>query len=314
MNTDEKMNALKQALTLVFGMLTVLDPTLATAAQYSTLTTAIVTIVPACISIYSVIWSIYSHWGMKKVPENSTALILPASSPAAPPVGGGINLAPLTGIAKVVGVLLFGFLLFGATVPAALAQNDRSDRPTRVAAAPKINPPCLEPIDPRPQCQNGLFAPGQPAAAAGAAAASDNAVAAGNCQFGTFAVLTPANLVQTIQNCGNTFLEDSQAALASATTAKDQPAIACLTPGTALIAAGVGTPGTPGDANASPPVAPTLPKLGGPVLLFQKYREFVLAGGINACQAWVQTVVAATVGGAAGGAGALIGGAALLPK
>jgi len=116
MNQEEKLNALKQALTLIFGMLTVVAPQLATAEQYSTLTTAILTIVPACVTAYSVIWSIYAHWNMKKVPENATALVLPPG--AVPPVGATINLTPMTGVAKVVGALLVGFLVLHAVSPA----------------------------------------------------------------------------------------------------------------------------------------------------------------------------------------------------
>lgn len=71
MNSDEKMNALKQGLTLIFGMLTVFAPQLATSQQYSALTTAVMTAVPAVVAIYSVCWSIYSHWNMKKVAETA---------------------------------------------------------------------------------------------------------------------------------------------------------------------------------------------------------------------------------------------------
>ena len=98
--TDSQLNAIKQGLTLVFGMLTVLAPTLATAQQYSELTTAIITAIPALISAGSVIWSVYAHWGMKKVPANATAVILP-TGPA--PAGSTIDLTPMTGLAKVVG-------------------------------------------------------------------------------------------------------------------------------------------------------------------------------------------------------------------
>jgi hypothetical protein len=169
----------------------------------------------------------------------------------------------------------------------------------------ELNGPCNPLGDSRPQCQ----AQGSPAPLGQQPAAASTAPA-GNCQFGTFALITPQNLVQTIQNCGETFLTDSQAALASAKTANDSVAIGCLTPGTALIQAGVGTPGTPGDATASPPIPAVPAKLGGPVLLFQKYREFVNAGGISACEAWVNTVIAATVGAAAGAGGAVAGGVA----
>jgi hypothetical protein len=211
-------------------------------------------------------------------------------------------------------VALFAVLFLLSFVMPAMAQ-------TKKGAAPIMK--CL-PLDPRPACQNGVFAPGQPGEAAGNAAADTAAPVAGNCSFGTFAILTPQNLVQTIQNCGETFLTDTQAALASATAAKAPVAISCLTPAVELIQAGVGTPGTPeilANPNATPPTpdVPAVPgKLGGPVLLFEKYSEFVTAGGISACQAWVNTTVAATVGAAASGVGAVAGAAAaaaaILPK
>ena len=113
-NTDEQMNAVKQFLTLFFGMLTGMMPGLATSQQYTALTTAIITAVPALISIGSVAWSIYTHWRMKKVPQNSTAVAIP-SGPAM--VGSKVNLAG--GVAaKVVGALLIGFLIMHWSTPA----------------------------------------------------------------------------------------------------------------------------------------------------------------------------------------------------
>lgn len=108
MNDQEKMNAARQFLTMFFSMLTVAVPALANSQQYSAVTTGILTALPALATLYSIAWSIYAHWNMKKVPENATAMILPTPPPAA---GTTINLAPLTGLAKVVGVLLFAFLV-----------------------------------------------------------------------------------------------------------------------------------------------------------------------------------------------------------
>ena len=47
-------------------------------------------------------YGVYDHWNMKKVPATATALELPKGV-VAPPVGAPLNLAPLSGIAKVVG-------------------------------------------------------------------------------------------------------------------------------------------------------------------------------------------------------------------
>lgn len=113
MNSQEKMNALRQMLTLVFGVLAGFAPGLATQQQYSEVTSAIITIIPAAISLYSVCWSVWAHWNQIKVPEKATALLLPDKLP----VGTVANLTPMTGMAKVVGILLACVVLLGA-VPA----------------------------------------------------------------------------------------------------------------------------------------------------------------------------------------------------
>jgi hypothetical protein len=160
---------------------------------------------------------------------------------------------------------------------------------TKKAPLIELNGPCNPLGDTRPQCQ----AQGSPPPIG--QQSSTTTPAAGDCTFGTFVLVTVQNLKQTIQNCGETFLNDTQAALDSATAAKDVPAINCLTPAVAFIKAGIGTPASPGDPTASPPMPATAAKLGGPVLLFQKFREFVLAGGITNCQgAFNSTVASAT--------------------
>jgi hypothetical protein len=135
MNSQETMNMVKQILTMIFSALTVLAPGLATSQQYSLLTTSIITAVPALATAGSIIWSIYTHWNMKKVPDAATAIILPATVPGAPPpppapVGAVVNLTPMSGLAKVVGALLIGFLVL-QTLPA-MAQ--------RVAQSERLNP------------------------------------------------------------------------------------------------------------------------------------------------------------------------------
>jgi hypothetical protein len=126
------------------------------------------------------------------------------------------------------------------------------------------------------------------------------------CDFNIFALLNTQNVIQTLQACGAKLLTDSQAALASANTANDNIATACLTPGVALIQAGIGTPAVPAveavPATATTPTIAAVPavaaQLPGPVLIFQKFREFLNAGGITNCKAWVNnTVTAATASG-----------------
>lgn len=239
----------------------------------------------------------------------------------------GVKVGPVQTTVKA--LVLFAILLGAlALTPSANAEV--------LKVAPKAEPaiasglPCLQPLDPRPSCKNGIFAPSGILATAGDAAATATQQNP-TCDFGTFQVITPQNLVGILQACGQKLVNDSQAALDSATAAKDTTAISCLTPGTALFKAGIGTPATPGtpevpanpgNPSATPPIpaTPEIPavaavpaQLGGPILLFQKYREFVNAGGISACESWVNTVVAAQVGTAAGVAGAAIGAAAILP-
>lgn len=120
------------------------------------------------------------------------------------------------------------------------------------------------------------------------------------CDFNTFTILTPANVVAQLQACGEKLLTDSQAALASAKAANDNIATSCLTPSTALVQAAIGTPAVPAtEATATSPAVPATPaQLPGPVLIFQKFREFVNNGGITNCKAWVNnTVTAATASG-----------------
>jgi len=128
-----------------------------------------------------------------------------------------------------------------------------------------------------------------------------------SCTFTAFAKLTPNNIVPFIQACAEVMQADSQAALNSATTAKDTTAQGCLTPGTALITAAIGTPGVPAvpavPATATTPEIPAVAavpaKLAGPILIFQKFREFVMSAGLSNCNAWVNTTIASTIGSAA---------------
>ena len=136
MNSQETMNAVKQFLTMFFSMLTIAVPTLATSQQYSALTTGILTAIPAFFTIGSIAWSIYSHWNMKKVPVASTAILLP-TPPA--PIGSTVDLAPMTGLAKVVGMLA-AFLLAGLLVTPSFAA---ANKPLNIDPLHLINKPAV---------------------------------------------------------------------------------------------------------------------------------------------------------------------------
>ena len=148
-----------------------------------------------------------------------------------------------------------------------------------------------------------------------------------SCDFNIFVGLNPKNLEAAIKKCVSdgvgTLVDDTARALDSAQNFKpnpDQDAINCLAPGLAILKAGVILPAVAEvkDANGNITTAGVTAKSPGLILLFQKYREFVLAGGLTSCKTWVDTAVNATATQAinnAVGIGALGAGAALLaPK
>lgn len=109
------------------------------------------------------------------------------------------------------------------------------------------------------------------------------------CSYNLFAALDPKTFVTQIQNCisadNSILLPDVQKALDSATDAKDGTATQCLTPALAIVKAAIITPGDP---TATPPVPA---QTAGIITLFQKFREFVNAGGPAACKIWVNTTI-----------------------
>jgi hypothetical protein len=117
----------------------------------------------------------------------------------------------------------------------------------------------------------------------------------GACDVTLFANLTVANVVTDIQNCIGSvvaggaapFVADIKVALQSANDAKDGTAVACLGPALAIATAAMGTPA--GADCRTPAVYP------GPILIFQKYREFVTAGGPSNCKTAVQSTINGTV-------------------
>jgi hypothetical protein len=159
--------------------------------------------------------------------------------------------------------------------------------------------------------------------------------------------LTPDNLVPTFRGCKieviGQLVKDTSAALDSAkaftgsatagsaagAVVGDNDAINCLTPALALFKAAMPTQAvaavTPvpavlnADGSVKVPAVQAVPAVAandpGPVLLYQKYREFTLAGALTSCQAWFNGPINATAAAGLGGAATVAGGAALLlPK
>jgi hypothetical protein len=146
------------------------------------------------------------------------------------------------------------------------------------------------------------------------------------CTFQMLTKLTPANLLPTINQCIATKLvADTQRALNSAqafgnTGKGDADAINCLTPALAIFQAGVEIPAVPAqDAVLNPDGTVKTPAVAGspaqepgPILLYQKYREFTLSGALTSCQSWFNGPINATAAAGLGAASTVIGGAALL--
>lgn len=159
-----------------------------------------------------------------------------------------------------------------------------------------------------------------------APAASSPEAAAVPCSFEMLTQIKPLNLLPTIKGCiANKLVDDTSRALDSAKAwngTGDQDAIACLGPALAIFKAGVpvpGTPDVPAVLNAdgtvkTPAVAGTPDQDPGPILLFQKYREFTQAGGLSACQNWINQPIVATAGAAASAATSIAGAALIAPK
>lgn len=167
------------------------------------------------------------------------------------------------------------------------------------------------------------------------AAPAPDATAAQPCGVKMLGKLTPDNLVPTIKGCLSDvnvdLVGDTQRALDSAKAfvgngggaAGDGDAVNCLTPALAIFKAGVQVPAVP--AKAAVPATETTPAIAavaavpaqdpGPILLTQKYREFTLAGGLTACQAWINGPINATAAAGVGAAASALSAAAVLaPK
>lgn len=143
------------------------------------------------------------------------------------------------------------------------------------------------------------------------------------CTFQMLIHLTPENLLPTINSCiAGKLVTDTQRALTSAqsygTSGKgDADAVNCLTPALAIFQAGVQVPAVPAvtapDGTVTTPAVPAQDP--GPILLYQKYREFTLSGALTSCQSWFNGPINATIAAGIAGAGTAIAGAALImPK
>lgn len=158
--------------------------------------------------------------------------------------------------------------------------------------------------------------------------------------------LTPSNLVSTLKGCEQDgikqLISDSSRALASAQayvgpnggSPGDSDGIACHKPALALFQAAQNIPAIPGSpavdavpavlnpdgstktpaVAAVPAVPPTPEIIPGPILLYQKFGEFVMAGGLTSCPTWFNKPINAVGAAGVAGVGAIAGVALLAPK
>jgi hypothetical protein len=127
MNSQERMNLVRQIATMVCSMLTMAG--VLTASQSSQLVQAIVVIVPALMTFGSIAWSVYAHWNQVKVSEKTV-----------------INTGAVTGPTTAANALKAGILaLLLAVALAALASHPvyaqpRHHRVTESAPLPTARP------------------------------------------------------------------------------------------------------------------------------------------------------------------------------
>jgi len=137
MNIQELLSMLKIVCSTFFGMLAMHG--YMSQDQAAAVVTNLTVAVPALISAGSIVWSVYAHWNMKKVPENSVA-ISQSAVVGAPAVGATVS---LPAVAKVVGLLLAAIIL--SSLPAmaqirkpAVTGNIAADIKTDLAGTPKL--------------------------------------------------------------------------------------------------------------------------------------------------------------------------------
>lgn len=229
-------------------------------------------------------------------------------------------LSAVTATAAKVAAVILAFLVIGTIAFSGEASAQTGNIVKDIAAAKSPTRPRI-PFDP-------LKLNDQTIAGTKAAPASDPSAPVA-CDFKMLTKLSPDNLVPTIKGCLSDvnvdLVNDTQRALDSAKAyvgptggaAGDGDGINCLTPGLAIFQAGVQIPAVPAvlaaDGTVTTPAVPA--KDPGPILLYQKYREFTLAGGLTACQTWFNGPINATAAAGIAGAGtALVGAALLAPK
>src|SRR5271170_1529077 len=100
--SDTTMSFVRQLLTAGGAMLAGFGISGLDTVTVTHIVSDVAVILPAAVSLISIVWSVVSTYGKKKVPVGSTALEL-RTSVAVPPVGGFIDLTPMVGSAKVVG-------------------------------------------------------------------------------------------------------------------------------------------------------------------------------------------------------------------
>lgn len=129
MNSQEFASLLRILLAVVGGMLT--QHGLASHEQVTQAASDITTIAPALLSLGSIAWSVYAHWNMKKVPENSIAVHADDVKGGAAP---GASVVPVRGTMTVVGALLLCFFISEARAAPKLTGDPIKDF---AAIAPK---------------------------------------------------------------------------------------------------------------------------------------------------------------------------------
>jgi hypothetical protein len=69
------------------------------------------------------------------------------------------------------------------------------------------------------------------------------------------------------------------------------------------------------DGTVKTPAVPGTPELvAGPILLGQKFGEFVKSGGITSCTTWINNQINAVAAAGVGGVATVAAGLALIPK
>lgn len=142
MNTQEMLNVLKILGATMFGVLAMHG--YMSQEQASAIMGDLTIAVPALLSAGTMAWSIYAHWNMKKVPENSTAIV-PAGGGQMPsvPTGTVIN---LPSAAKVVGALLAALILGALAFPGDASAQARKPTINLPIDPLHLNTPAAQPV------------------------------------------------------------------------------------------------------------------------------------------------------------------------